>query len=262
MEVSMNPNLTFREIFAEFLALLLYSFFEGYTILMGVNSLTTIIGTATVAASIFTIMYWMKRGYSACHFNPIITIAMLLEKKIAVTKAGIYMLAQILGSYVGALMLLFFVPTNFEEMANEGNAAVGCPHLNKDFSPAAGMIVELVGGMVLTLVYLCIFTNPKLQTYTPCVASVYGMFKLGASLVTGAALDPFRYFGPALVSLNLGDFYVYLFPPLLGAILSVFLFRFLMKGTEKNDDDDDAESKMDLVENDDVEIEEEKIKAE
>ena len=261
MEVSSNPNLTFREIFAEFLALLMYSFFEGYTILMSVNSLTTVIGISTVSGSVFTIMYWMKRGFSACHFNPIITIAMLLEKKIAITKAGIYMLAQILGSYVGALMLLFFVPTNFEEMANEGNALVGCPHLNDDFSPIAGMIVELLGGMVLTLVYLVIFTNPKLDTYTPCIASVYSAFKLAASIVTGAALDPFRYFGPALVALNLGDFYVYLFPPLLGAVLAVFLFRFLIKGTDK-DSDDDTESRMDLVENDDVEVEEEKIKAE
>lgn len=261
MEVSSNPNLTFREIFAEFLGLLMYSFFEGYTFFLGVNSLNTVLGTAVLVVSIFTILYWMKRGVSACHFNPIITIAILLEKKISITKAGIYMLAQILGSYVGALMLLFFVPTNFEEMAQEGNVMAGCPHLNNDFSPIAGMIVELLGGMMLTFVYLCVFSNPNIQTYTPCVASIYGVFKMAASIVTGAALDPFRYFGPALVALELEDFYVYLFPPVIGAIIAVFLFRFLIKGSE-NEDDEDTESRMDLVESEDLEVEEGKIKAE
>ena len=261
MEVSSNPSLTFREIFAEFLALLMYSFFEGYTFFLGVNSLTTVIGSSVSVVSIFTILYWMKRGISSCHFNPIITIAVLLENKISITKAGIYMLAQILGSYVGALMLLFFVPTNFEEMAEEGNVMAGCPHLNNDFSPVAGMIVELLGGMMLTFVYLCVFSNPKIETYSPCVASIYGIFKMAASIVTGAALDPFRYFGPALVSLKLGDFYVYLFPPVLGAVLAVFLYRFLIKGGEE-DENDDTESRMDLVDNESVEVEEGKIKAE
>lgn len=263
MEVSNNPNLTFREIFAEFLALLMYTFFEGFTILMGVNSLTTVIGSATVVVATFTILYWMKHGVSACHFNPIVTVAILLEKKISLTKAGIYMLAQILGSYVGALMLLFFIPTNFEEMADEGNALVGCPHLNNDFSPVAGMIVELLGGLVLVLVYLSIFSNPSFETYSPCVACVYGLFKLTGSIVTGAALDPFRYFGPALVALNLSDFYVYLFSPVLGSVLAVFLYRFLIKTKSDEDENDDTESKMDLVDDDDeVEVEQEKIKAE
>lgn len=258
----MNPNLTFREIFAEFLALLMYSFFEGFTILMGVNSLTTVIGSATVVVSVFTILYWMKRGVSACHFNPIVTVAVLLEKKISVTKAGIYMLAQLLGSYVGALMLLFFVPTNFEEMAEEGNALVGCPHLNNDFSPVAGMIVELIGGLILVFVYLCIFDNPAISTYSPCVACVYGLFKFAGSIVTGAALDPFRYFGPAMVALNLSDFYVYLFSPLLGGVLAVFLYRFLVKSKAADDDDGDSESRLDLVDDDEIEVETEKIKAE
>lgn len=239
----------------------MYTFFEGYTFFLGVNSLTTVIGSAVAVTSIFTILYWMKRGVSSCHFNPIITIAILLEKKISITKAGIYMLAQILGSYVGALMLLFFVPTNFEEMADAGNVLAGCPHLNDEFSPVAGMIVELFGGLMLTFVYLCIFSNPKMDTYTPCVAAVYGMFKMAASTVTGAALDPFRYFGPALVSLKLLDFYVYLFPPVLGAVLAVFLYRFLVK-SQDDDDGDDTESRMDLVDNESVEVEEGKIKAE
>jgi glycerol uptake facilitator-like aquaporin len=261
MEVSSNPSLTFREIFAEFFALLMYSFFEGFGILMGVNSLVNQFGLSFLVSGIFIILFWMKRGVASCHFNPVITVAILLEKKIAVTKAGIYMLAQILGSYVGALLLLFFVPTNFEEMAEAGNAIVGCPHLNDNFSPVAGMIVELFGGLVLTIVYLTIFTTPEYSTYTPCIGSVYGMFKISAGIVTGAAIDPFRYLGPALVALNLSDFYVYLFPPFLGGVLGVFLFRFLIKGNQVEDDDEDAESKMDLVENDEIEVEEEKIKA-
>lgn len=262
MEVSSHPSLTFREIFAEFYGLLMYSFFEGFAILLAVNSLANQFGISMMVTGIFTINYWMKRGVAACHFNPVITVAVLLEKKISITKAGIYMLAQILGSYVGALLLLFFVPTNFEEMADDsaGNAIVGCPHLNDDFSPIAGIIVELFGGLFLTVVYLFIFSSPQYSTYTPCVAAVYGMFKVSGGMVTGAAIDPFRYMGPAMVALKLSDFYVYLFPPFFGGVLGVFLYRFLLKSKKENDDEDDAESKMDLVENDEIEVEEEKIK--
>ena len=265
MEVSKQKNITFREIFSEFLGSLMYTFFEGFSVVMNVNSITSVESNALLVTAIFTVLYWTQKGTSACHFNPIITTACILLRYVSPGKGGIYILAQMLGSYVGSLMLVFYLPTNFEEMAESSSALLGCPHLNNDFSIFAGLIIEFLGPMFLTLIFLSVYANPELSDYTPCIGAAYGLFKLVGGGITGAALNPFRYFGPALVSLQMSDFYIYLFMPFVGAILSVFLFKFVVgSAAQKKKDEEMIESDngTELIESNFENMDDSKIKRE
>ena len=264
MEVSKNPSIAFREIFAEFIGSLMYSFFNGYSLILQANSILTTFSDALIAMALFVSLYWMHNGVSANQFNPILTLAMLFQKKISLTKAGIYMLAQFIGSYVGAIMLLFFIPNNFDEMAEASNVEVGCPHLNPELSPFAGMLIEMFGCMVLTFVYLSVTCQKEFQNYSPSVGMVYGFMKMSASDITGAALDPFRYLGPALVSLKLHDAYIYIISPVLGALLGTFIYKFMFPKKKDRNFPDDQSEKMELVDDlsDDVEVLSDKLKGE
>ena len=253
MEIARNPNLTFREIFAEFFSGLSYNFFDGFVLLLLANSLATNFSSSLLGVGLFTSMQWMHAGYSACHFNPIITIACLLSKNISATKAGVYILAQFLGCYVGSLMLLFYIPTNFEEMVEGANVEAGCPHLNPELSPFCGFFIEFLGGLVLTLVFMFVYNNKNLKNYTPCIAAVYGTFKMTGNDISGATLNPFRFFGAAFVSFAFDDFYVYLLAPILGSIIAVFLYKFLKIEDEEEDGvefpDNNSEMNQDLISN-------------
>jgi len=44
--------------------------------------------------------------------------------------------------------------------------------------------------------------------------------------ITGAAMNPARWFGPALVGGGLGDFWIYLLGPALGAVAAALLWRY------------------------------------
>ena len=50
--------------------------------------------------------------------------------------------------------------------------------------------------------------------------------------LTGASLNPARTFGPALVSGDLRQFWVYLVGPLLGAAAAAFLYRSILRETD------------------------------
>ena len=252
MEVSTKKNITFREIFSEFLGGLMYTFFEGFNIVMTVNSITSVESNAILVTAIFSTLYWTQMGTAAGHFNPVITIACIMLRYVKPGKGGIYILAQMLGSYVGSLLLIFYLPTNFMEMAESSTALLGCPHLNTDYSIFAGLMIEFFGPLFLTFVFLSIYARSDLKFYTPCIGAAYGLFKLVGGGITGAAMNPFRYFGPALVSLHLSDFYIYLFTPFVGGIVAVFLFKFLVGDDKKNKEDeeiDEGDTGTELIDN-------------
>ena len=47
--------------------------------------------------------------------------------------------------------------------------------------------------------------------------------------LTGGALNPARWFGPALVANNWGGVWPYLVGPLVGALLAALVFRFVIE---------------------------------
>jgi aquaporin NIP len=50
--------------------------------------------------------------------------------------------------------------------------------------------------------------------------------------LTGAALNPARWFGPALIGEEWGGVWPYLVGPLLGAVLAVVVYRFVIEAGE------------------------------
>jgi glycerol uptake facilitator-like aquaporin len=50
--------------------------------------------------------------------------------------------------------------------------------------------------------------------------------------LTGAAMNPARWFGPAVVSGSLNDWYVWWAGPLLGALIAAGAYRFVLPGAD------------------------------
>ena len=99
--------------------------------------------------------------------------------------------------------------------------------------PSAGVGQALVWEGVLTfflmLVIVAVATDTRLvgQGAAVAIGSAVAMGALVGGPVSGASMNPARSLGPALVSGDLSELWIYLVAPPIGAVVAVLLYRYL-----------------------------------
>jgi aquaporin TIP len=168
-------------------------------------------------------------GVSGAHFNPAVTLAATLLKRIDPVDAVVYVLAQLSGGVLGALLVKGLLSD--EGMAGNYGAVQVSDLLAGDF---AGMIVELLGTFLLVLAVVAVALNPRAwRDWGPLsIGLTLGFAVMIFGPLTGAALNPARWFGPALIGEEWGGVWPYLVGPLLGAVLAVVVYRFVIEAGE------------------------------
>jgi len=162
---------------------------------------------------------------SGGHFNPAVTFGALLAGQIRPRLAIIYWIAQLVGATIAAAILFGIFPS----MA-AGPTYLGTPALAVGLAPATGILVEAVLTFFLVFVVFGTGIDPKGSFHA------VGGFAIGMTItmdilmggpLTGAAMNPARWFGPAIVSGFFENGYVYWIGPLLGGSIAAFVYRYL-----------------------------------
>jgi len=158
---------------------------------------------------------------SGGHYNPAVTIAMILDKRIAVPEAVGYIVAQALGA-IGAGLLV---------MATISQAAVtsGITRPGDGVTDISAVIIEAVGTMGFLLVIL---------TVTKKAAAIAGLvipFALVAlhfamATITGASVNPARSLGSALVGGDIAQLWIYIVGPVIGAVVAFVVWKVMNPG--------------------------------
>jgi MIP family channel proteins len=163
---------------------------------------------------------------SGGHFNPAVTLAALAIKRIAPIDAAIYMLAQLSGGVLGALLAKGLLldegrATNYASVEVSGMLGG-----NLD-----GMIVEAIGTFCLVLVILAaVFSKKSFKEWAPlAIGTTLGFIVMVGGPLTGGSFNPARWFGPALVANNWGDVWPYLLGPIVGSLLAAAVFKFVLE---------------------------------
>ena len=168
---------------------------------------------------------------SGGHFNPAVTLAAAAQRKLDPVDAVVYILAQLSGAVLGALLVKGI-------LLDEGRAlGYGNPEmsglLGGNFQ---GFIVEGLGAFLLVLVILAVAMNPRArQEWAPfAIGSTLGFVVMITGPLTGGSVNPARWFGPALIGDGLegSDLLIYVLGPLAGAILAVAVYRFVIAGPQ------------------------------
>ena len=216
----------FRKYLAEFLGAFGLIFIGAGAVL--VNSLTGgAVGLVGIALAhglvLMTLIYGMAH-ISGAHFNPAVTIAMLVNKRIQLKEAVGYIISQLIGAGVAGFLLLFLYPTA------TGAQLYGFP---SDPVPALafGVMLEavLTFFLVLTIYGTAVNKKAPVGVFGLAIGSVLVYDILMGGTQTGAAMNPARAFGPALASGIWGPQLVYWVGPIIGALVASFVYEYLMK---------------------------------
>ena len=158
---------------------------------------------------------------SGGHFNPAVTIGMLVTKRITVGMGLVYIGAQLVAALIGAMALVALYPA-----ADSAATRLGVPMVSPDISFQQAVLIEGILTFFLMMVIYATAVDPKGPGHLApfAIGLTITMDVLAGGPLTGAAMNPARAFGPALANSYLAGHAVYWIGPILGAVLAALIY--------------------------------------
>jgi MIP family channel proteins len=172
---------------------------------------------------------------SGGHFNPSVTVGVLAAGAMRVGEAVGYIVSQLIGGIVGALLLravLGGAATGLGTPALAHNLALGVTTLT--VTPWAGFVIEAVLGFFLVTVVLSTAVAGRAGNLAPlAIGMTLTLNIIMGGALTGAAFNPARALGPMVATGNFNDAWLYLVAPIVGAIVAAILHTGLVRLTDE-----------------------------
>jgi len=161
---------------------------------------------------------------SGGHLNPAVTVGLFAVKRIDGKAAVAYILAQLAGASLAALALKLILPSAVIKAMS-----LGVPRIASMITIGQATAIEAV----LTFFLMSAVMGTAVSAAAPKVAGFgIGLMLLIGILIggplTGAALNPARAFGPALVAGHWVGHLAYWIGPVVGALVAAFLWEKLL----------------------------------
>ena len=180
-----------------------------------------LVGIALAHGLALAVMITATAAVSGGHLNPAVTVGLLAAKKITVTTAVQYVIAQCIGAIVAAALIKGCVPVDILNAVN-----LGVPALAPNVTPMMGLTTEAI------LTFFLVFTvyGTAVSKHAPKMGGLFiglavTMGILVAGPTTGAAMNPARHLGPALVGGSLANIWIYWVGPLIGGVLGALAYH-------------------------------------
>ncbi|WP_405059575.1 MIP family channel protein [Kribbella sp. NBC_01505] len=168
---------------------------------------------------------------SGAHFNPAVTLGLLIARRITAGKAAGYVLAQLAGGIAGAVVVSGIAHGRPGYTTADGIGANGFGAQSSGGYTLASVIgTEVVGTFVLVLVILASTDRIAHAAFAGLpIGLALTVIHLLAIPIDGTSVNPARSFGPALLAGNpaLGQVWVFLAAPLIGGLLAAAAHRAL-----------------------------------
>ncbi len=182
------------------------------------NGSITHLGIAITFGLIVMAMIHSLGSISGAHFNPAVTIAFAVAKKFEVKEVLPYIISQLIGAVLASVTLRLLFPKNIHLGATMPS--------NTNFQ---AFILEFIITFILMFVILNVAHGSKEQGLFAgiSIGATVLLLALFAGPICGASMNPARSFAPALISNHLEHLWLYIIAPILGAISSVFVWKYI-----------------------------------
>jgi aquaporin Z len=183
---------------------------------------------AAAHAVVLGVMVTALGHISGAHFNPAVTMAALLGRHIRLPLAIMYWATQLVAAIAAARLLLYFFPTPITSAVN-----VGAPTPGAGIDTSHAFVIEIVLTFFLVIVVYATAIDPRGafgKIAGIAIGAVLFFDILVGGPLTGAAINPARAFGPALVAgiVDGNHFLIYWLGPVIGGAIAALLYQNLL----------------------------------
>ena len=161
---------------------------------------------------------------SGGHFNPAVTVAMVLDKRTTAMDAVGYIVAQIIGAIAAAAVIYVTV--------SQAAVTAGITKPGAGISDISALILEAVFTAIFLIVIL---TASKRAGDFAGLAIALTLIAIHFAIanVTGSSVNPARSIGSALVGGDLTGLWIYLIGPTVGGIIGWGIYRAMEMTSEE-----------------------------
>lgn len=202
------------------ISLIQYSEFYTY---ININSMSS--------SFVLTSMIYIFGKVSGGHFNPAVSIPMALRGKITFKELAYYLIAQILGAFLGSGFLALCLSGDFEGIQYGANDFENNLKKSKVFRYISSFFCE----MILTFIFVLVIfgSTIKENNYGNLTGFIIGItlyfLCITGGSVSGGSLNPARSISPAVIQaiffgkyLSLKHLWVYILGPISGGIIACY----------------------------------------
>ncbi len=179
-------------------------------------------------------MAYVIGNISGCHINPAVSLAMLINKKLTLKEFAFYVIAQVIGAFIGAGLLYFFISSTGIKDISAASLGVN------GFGESSALGINLVGAFIVEVILTFVFIYTIIGvTSDESKSSVAGIV-IGLTLAfvhllgiafTGTSVNPARSLAPAVIvgGNALKQVWVFIVAPLCGSAIAAYTYKFLNK---------------------------------
>jgi len=208
---------------AEFIATFGLVFIGASAVILNASSgVLDLTGVALAQGLVLAIMVSITAHLSGGFVNPAVTIGVWVAGKIPSGRAAVLIVAQLLGAIAGAYLVKFLFPPIVYD-AGTGGATV----LNSQIASGKGIVLEAVGTFLLVFAVFGTAMDergPYAKTAGLTIGLVIAFDIMAFGPLTGAAVNPARWLGPALAAGAWDNWFVWIVGPVAGAIIAAVLY--------------------------------------
>jgi aquaporin Z len=203
-----------RAYLTEFIGIYFLVLTIGLTVLGGTPFAPLAIGASLM------IMVFMGGHVSGAHYNPAVSIACAMRRKLPWSEVAPYIAAQLAGAVAAAMTVYGLLDRTFTLAPSDGVSAT------------KAVVVEALYTFALCLVVLNVATIQKTKGnsfYGLAIGFTIVVAAFAGGPLSGGAFNPAVGFGPVLVHTivgdgSLGNLWIYIVGPLLGAVVAAGAF--------------------------------------
>ena len=192
------------------------------------------IGGILGSSAIGGVMIYIFGRVSGAHFNPAISLALFIRRKLSGMEFGLYVLVQIIGAFLACLLFVLCHRGKFNHFAgNEIGLAIYDDDGKDGWSYFGALIMEII--LTFILIMFILASCEKDNYLGSSLGLAFSLVLLGCSftggMVSGCSMNPARSLAPAFMQWFKGDFknpikqiWIYLVGPFLGAIIAALVW--------------------------------------
>jgi aquaporin TIP len=173
------------------------------------------------------VMVSATMNISGGQLNPAVTVALLSTRRLPIRQGAVNIVAQVVGGTLGGLAA--------KAALGGADIAGGIPALGGTVSVGQALLVEAVLTFFLVFVVFGTAVDSRFGARLGglAIGCTVALDILAGGPLTGAAMNPARWLGPAVANGTFADALVYLAGPIVGAVVAAQIWHHVFLGKRR-----------------------------